>query len=58
MSFFVYFRVSSALLASVDQALVPQAREAAARVHEDRGLVDPDVGGGTTLAQFVTPTVW
>lgn len=56
MSFFVYFRVSSALLASVDQALVPQAREAAARVHEDRGLVDPDVGGGTTLAQFVTRT--
>ena len=54
MSFFVYFRVSSALLASVDQALTPQAREAATRVHEDRGLVDPDVGGGTTLAEFVT----
>jgi two-component system OmpR family sensor kinase len=54
MSVFVYFRVGSALLASVDQALTPQAREAAARVHEDRGLVDPDVGGGATLAEFVT----
>jgi two-component system, OmpR family, sensor kinase len=55
MSVFVYFRVGSALLASVDQALTPQAREAAGRVHEDRGLVDADIGGGTTLAEFVTP---
>lgn len=54
MSVFVYLRVGSALLASVDQALTPQAREAAGRVHEDRGLVDPDAGGGTTLAEFVT----
>lgn len=55
MSVFVYFRVGSALLTSVDQALTPQAREAAGRAHEDRGLVDADVGGGTTLAEFVTP---
>jgi signal transduction histidine kinase len=54
MSVFVYLRVSAALVASVDQALTPQAREAVARIHEDRGLVDRDTGGGTTLAEFVT----
>ena len=54
MSVFVYVRVGNALVASVDQALVPQAREAAGRAHEGHGLVDPDIGGGTTLAELVT----
>jgi two-component system OmpR family sensor kinase len=55
MGSFVYVRVGNALVASVDQALTSQAREAAGRVQEGRNLVDPDVGGGTTLAEFVTP---
>ena len=56
MGFFVYVRVGNALVASVDQALSSQAREAVGRAHEDRSLVDPDVAGGTTLAELVTST--
>lgn len=56
MGFFVYVRVGNALVTSVDQALAAQAREAAGHAHEGRNLVDPDVGGGPTLAEFVTPT--
>jgi two-component system OmpR family sensor kinase len=55
MGFFVYLRVGNALLASVDQALVSQAREAAGHAHEGHALVDPDVGGGATLAELLTP---
>ncbi len=55
MSFFVYVRVGSALVTSVDQALTSQAREASSRLQDERSLVDPDVGGGTTLAELVTP---
>jgi signal transduction histidine kinase len=47
---FVYRRVANELLASVDQALVGQAREETAG-----GRVDADTGGGTTLAQFLGP---
>ena len=47
----VYVRVGDALLTSVDQTLHSQAREAAARVRGEHGLVDPDTGGGVTLAQ-------
>ena len=47
---FVYQRVASELLASVDQALVGQARE-----ETGGGRVDADAGGGTTLAQFFGP---
>jgi signal transduction histidine kinase len=47
----VYLRVGNALLASVDQTLQAQAREAARRATDERGLVDPDVGAGVTLAQ-------
>jgi two-component system OmpR family sensor kinase len=56
MGFFVYVRVSNALVTSVDQALASQAREAAGHAHEGRSLVDPDSAGGATLAELVTPT--
>ncbi|MHB8641622.1 MAG: HAMP domain-containing sensor histidine kinase [Gaiellaceae bacterium] len=54
MGFFVYVRVSNALVASVDQALTSQAREASSRVHEERNLVDEDITGGTTLAELAS----
>jgi two-component system OmpR family sensor kinase len=56
MGFFVYVRVGNALVTSVDQALVSQAREAAGHANEGRSLVDPDVAGGATLAELVTTT--
>jgi two-component system, OmpR family, sensor kinase len=55
MGFFVYVRVGNALLTSVDQSLNSQAREAVGHAHEGGSLVDPDVAGGTTLAELVTP---
>jgi two-component system, OmpR family, sensor kinase len=54
MGFFVYARVAGALVTSVDQALNSQAREARSHAHEGRNLVDPDVAGGSTLAELVT----
>ncbi len=54
MGIFVYFRVGNALLTSVDQSLTSQAREARGHVREGRSLVDRDVAGGTTLAEFVS----
>lgn len=54
MGLFVYVRVGNALLTSVDQSLTSQAREAEGHVHEGRSLVDIDVAGGATLAEFVT----
>jgi hypothetical protein len=54
MGIFVYVRVGNALLTSVDQSLASQAREAESHVREGRSLVDVDVAGGTTLAEFVT----
>jgi len=51
----VYVRVGSALLSSVDQTLRSQAREAHVGPEDDDRLVDPDAGGGVTLAQVVTP---
>jgi two-component system OmpR family sensor kinase len=54
MGIFVYVRVGNALLTSVDQSLTSQAREAAGHVREGRSLIDLDVAGGTTLAEFVT----
>jgi two-component system OmpR family sensor kinase len=54
MGVFVYVRVGNALLTSVDQSLMAQAREAVGHAQEGRSLVDPDVGGGATLAEFVT----
>jgi signal transduction histidine kinase len=55
MGAFVYVRVGNALLASVDQSLTAQARETVGHVRDGRGLGDPDVAGGTTLAQVVAP---
>jgi signal transduction histidine kinase len=54
MGFFVYVRVGNALLASVDQSLTAQAREAAGHAQEGRSLIDPDAVGGSTLAELVT----
>jgi two-component system OmpR family sensor kinase len=56
MGFFVYIRVAGALVTSVDQALNSQAREVRSHAREGRNLVDPDVSGGSTLAEFVTTT--
>jgi signal transduction histidine kinase len=55
MGFFVYVRVGSALVASVDQSLNLQAREAISHATEGKHLVDADLTGGVTLAEFVTP---
>ncbi len=53
MGLFVYLRVGDALLASVDQTLRAQAREAVAHARDEHGLVDPDTAAGTTLAQVL-----
>jgi signal transduction histidine kinase len=56
MGAFVYVRLGSTLTASVDQTLHSQAQEAVASVRTGRReLTDPDVAGGTTLAQFIRP---
>ena len=49
---FVYHRVAKELLATVDQTLVGQAREA--EIHN--GRVDADSGGGHTFAQLFWPS--
>ena len=54
MGVFVYLRVGATLLASVDQTLRSQSAEAVSHVRRgERGLVDRDVAGGTTLAQLL-----
>ena len=53
MGLLVYVRVGDALLASVDQTLRAQAREAVAHARDEHGLVDPDTAAGTTLAQVL-----
>jgi signal transduction histidine kinase len=53
MGLLVYLRVGDALLASVDQTLRAQAREAVAHARDEHGLVDPDTAAGTTLAQVL-----
>ncbi|MGH3049030.1 MAG: histidine kinase dimerization/phospho-acceptor domain-containing protein, partial [Gaiellaceae bacterium] len=50
---FVYRRVANELLASVDQTLHAQAADAESRAGHESNLVDPDVSGGTTLAQLL-----
>ena len=55
MAVLVYIRVGGALLTSVDQTLRAQAREASTHAHDERGLVDPDVASGRTLAQLLGP---
>jgi signal transduction histidine kinase len=56
MALLIYVRVGGALLSSVDQTLHSQAAEVQVRSDSDRRLVDPDVTGGTTLAEIVGPT--
>ena len=57
MGAFVYVRVGGALLTSVDQTLRSQSAEAVAHARrEERGFVDRDVAGGTTLAQLLDPS--
>ena len=53
MGLFVYLRVGSALLSSIDQSLRAQARETALNTHDERGLVDPDLAAGRTLVQLL-----
>ena len=55
MAVLVYLRVGDTMLASVDQTLRAQAGEALAHAHDERGLVDPDLASGTTLAQLLDP---
>ena len=55
MGVFVYFRVGSALIGTVDQTLRSQSAEAVNNVDRgERTLTDRDVAGGTTLAQLLT----
>jgi len=56
MALLIYLRVGGALLSTVDQTLHSQAAEVQVRPDTDRRLVDPDVTGGTTLAEIVDPT--
>lgn len=53
MGLLVYHRVGNALLASLDQTLRAQVSEALRHTHDERGLVDPDVASGPTLAELI-----
>ena len=55
MAVVVYVRVGDALLTSVDQSLRAQTRDLLARTNVERDLVDPELGGGATLAQLFGP---
>ena len=51
--FFIYQRVGSTLITSVDQNLRGQAVEAARHVTQGRSVLDRDVPGGPTIGQLV-----
>ena len=51
MGVFIYLRVGSTLLASVDQNLSAQASEAVSHAREGHALLDRDVSDGPTIAQ-------
>jgi signal transduction histidine kinase len=51
----VYVRVGAALLTSVDQTLRAQARDLLARANVELDVVDPELAGGSTLAQLLGP---
>jgi len=55
MGFFIYLRVGSALLATVDANLLAQAREAAASAREGHPLIDPDASEGPVVAALELP---
>ena len=52
MSFFVYARVGSTLLASIDQSLRGQTVDVA---HLDRGRLDLDASAGGGIAEVLRP---
>jgi two-component system OmpR family sensor kinase len=52
--FFIYRRVGSTLLSSVDQSLQGQAVEAVARAEHGLGVLDRDAPGGPSVGQLVT----
>ena len=53
MGFVVYNRLGASLMATVDQNLRVQAKEASARAVGGKPLVDPDAGEGGTLAELL-----
>lgn len=55
MGVFIYVRVGSALLSTVDSNLRGQVDELAANARQHRGLVDPDSAEGPTVAQVRAP---
>ena len=52
--FFIYRRVGSTLLSSVDQSLRGQAVEAVGRAEHGHGVLDRDAAGGPSVGQLVT----
>jgi len=52
---FVYVRVGSALLTSVDQTLRAQAAEALPRLQQGKSLLDQDVPNGAGVAELLAP---
>lgn len=55
LGFFVYARVGSTLLGSVDAGLRGQTAEAVARIDKDRPLLDRDALGTASVAQVLSP---
>jgi two-component system OmpR family sensor kinase len=53
---FVYVRVGSALLTSVDQTLAAQAGEAVPRLQHGRALIDQDAPNGDAVGQLLAPS--
>ena len=51
---FVFYRVGSALLVSVDQTLRAQVAESVPRVQQGKTLIDTDAPNGVSVAQLVT----
>ncbi len=51
--FFIYHRVGSTLLSSVDEGLRGQAAEATHRIGQGRGVLDRDTPGGPSVGEVV-----
>ncbi|HWB22694.1 MAG TPA: ATP-binding protein [Gaiellaceae bacterium] len=55
MGVFVYFRVSNALLSTIDQNLVAQASESEGHIHKgSTHLLDADAAAGPTIGQLIS----
>ncbi|MBV8081236.1 MAG: HAMP domain-containing protein [Actinobacteria bacterium] len=52
---FVYVRVGSALLSSIDQTLRVQAQEAVPRLQQGKSAIDQDAPVGTAVGELITP---